>query len=169
MARVWFRPLLVALALAGGWSRCAGDTLRGHVVRIVDGDTISLLVALPDGGKAEEKIRLAGIDCPEKGQPWGTRAKQQLSDHIYDRDVTIEANKADRYHRIVGKVLDGERDVNLAMVADGLCWWYRKYASEQTQVDQGLYQAAESAAKIARQGLWGDPEPVPPWEWRHRP
>ena len=90
----------------------------------MDGDTLVVL----DATKTQHKIRLAGIDCPEHGQPWGTRAKQALSDYVFDRQVTVEWSKLDRYSRIVGKVLDGQQDVNLALVRDGMCWWYRKYA-----------------------------------------
>jgi endonuclease YncB( thermonuclease family) len=70
--------------------------------------------------------------------------------------------------RIVGKVLDGERDVNLALVRDGMCWWYRKYGGEQSPVDRNLYDATEAKAKANGAGLWSDPAPVPPWDWRRR-
>ena len=152
--------LLLFLLPLASWSA----ELEGRVVRIVDGDTLVLL----DATNAQHKIRLAGIDCPEKGQPWGTRAKQALSDYVFDRQVTVEWSKLDRYKRIVGKVLDGQRDVNLALVRDGMCWWYRKYAGEQSAADQSLYEAAETTAREQRKGLWADPKPVPPWEWRHR-
>ena len=66
----------------------------------------------------------------------------------------------------VGKILTDDRDVNLALVRDGMCWWYRKYAGEQSTLDRGLYEAAETAARDKRRGLWTDPDPVPPWEWR---
>ena len=112
--------------------------------------------------------RLAGIDCPERKQPWGQRAKQALSDYVFNQQVTVDWDKLDLYKRVVGKVLDGHRDVNLALVRDGMCWWYRKYAREQSPVDQRLYEAAEAKAKEERKGLWVDPEPVPPWDWRRR-
>jgi endonuclease YncB( thermonuclease family) len=66
----------------------------------------------------------------------------------------------------VGKVVDGEGDVNLGLVRAGMCWWYRKYAGEQSAVDQVLYEVAETAARRGRVGLWQDPAPVAPWEWR---
>jgi endonuclease YncB( thermonuclease family) len=124
--------------------------LEGRVVRIVDGDTLTVL----DATNTQHKVRLAGIDCPEKGQPFGQRAKQALSDYVFSGQVTVEWDKRDRYGRAVGKVLDGERDVNLALVRDGMCWWYRKYAHEQSLVDQGLYEAAEQTARKQRKGLW---------------
>jgi endonuclease YncB( thermonuclease family) len=141
--------------------------LQGLVVRIVD-DTLVLLVEGADGQRAQEKVRLAGIDCPEHKQAWGQRAKQALSGYVFSREVTVDWTKRDRYKRIVGKILDRERDVNLALVRDGMCWWYRKYANEQSRVDRGLYEAAEVKARTRRVGLWSDPDPVPPWEWRHR-
>ena len=98
----------------------------------------------------------------------GQRAKQALSGYVFDRHVTVEWDKRDRYGRTIGKILDGERDVNLALVREGMSWWYRKYADEQSPVDRGLYEAAEAKAKMARAGLWSDPDPVPPWDWRYR-
>lgn len=138
--------------------------LTGKVVRIVDGDTLVVL----DATNTQTKIRLAGIDCPEREQPWGQRAKQALSGYVFDQQVTVEWDKLDRYKRVVGKILDGEQDVNLTLVRDGMCWWYRKYAREQSPVDQRLYEAAETKAREARKALWSDPEPVGPWEWRRR-
>ena len=149
--------LLLCLPLAA-WSA----ELKGRVVVVVDGDTLVVL----DSSNTQHKIRLAGIDCPERKQPWGQRARQALSGYVFDRAVAVDWGKRDRYGRIVGKVLDGERDVNLALVRDGMCWWYRKYAGEQSPVDRGLYEAAETAARDKRRGLWTDPDPVPPWEWR---
>ena len=106
--------------------------------------------------------------CPQDDQPWGQRAKQALSGYVFDHQVTLEWDKLDRYKRIVGKVLGSDKDVNLALVRDGMCWWYRKYANEQSPVDRTLYEAAETQAKAKHLGLWADPNPTPPWEWRHR-
>ena len=80
----------------------------------------------------------------------------------------MDWDKLDRYGRTVGKILSDAQDVNLALVRDGMCWWYRKYANEQSPVDRGLYEAAETAARNKRKGLWVDPEPVAPWDWRRR-
>jgi endonuclease YncB( thermonuclease family) len=129
-----------------------------------DGDTLVLL----DANNTQHKVRLAGIDCPERKQAWSTKAKQALSDYVFDRQVTVDWDKRDRYQRIVGKVLDGQRDVNLALIRDGLCWWYRRYADEQSAVDRVLYSDAEEEARKGRSGLWSDSQPVPPWEWRRR-
>ena len=165
--RTWTAALLVLAVLSTGVQ--AAERLHGRVVAISDGDTLRLLV--DEGGeKLTERVRLGGIDCPERRQPWGTRAKQGLSDLAYGQDIVVRWNKRDRYQRIVGTVLVGEPpiDANLALVEDGLCWWYRKYAHEQSPDDRILYEAAEDRARAARRGLWSDPDPVPPWEWRRR-
>jgi endonuclease YncB( thermonuclease family) len=82
--------------------------------------------------------------------------------------VTVQWNKRDRYKRIVGKVVHPEGDVNPALVRSGMCWWYRKCAREQSPVDEVLYEEAENRANEQGIGLWRDPDPVPPWEWRRR-
>ena len=107
------------------WMACTlaavADTLSGRVVRAVDGDTLVLLVAgRAVGQQTQERIRLAAVDAPESNQPWGKKAKQALSGYVFGRDVTVEWSKRDRYGRIVGKVLDGERDVNLAIIRNNL-------------------------------------------------
>jgi endonuclease YncB( thermonuclease family) len=114
------------------------------------------------------RIRLAGIDAPEKAQPFGTRAKQKLSDLVGGQVVQVEWDKIDKYGRTVGKIIANGQDVNLAMISAGRAWWYRKYASEQTPADHVIYEAAERQAKAEHRGLWVDPAPTPPWEWRHQ-
>jgi len=146
--------LLVFLALSWG---AAAETLPGKVVRVVDGDTLLLLTS----GNVEERIRLSGIDCPERKQAFGTRAKEALLERVGGEAVTIEWDKRDRWERIIGKVIDGEGDVNLALVRKGMCWWYRK-------IYVALYEAAEGKARREKKGLWQDPDPVPPWKWRRR-
>ena len=146
--------LLLVLPLVS-WSQ----ELTGHVVPIIDGDTLVVL----DANNTQHKVKLAGIDCPERKQAWSAKAKQALSDYVFDRQVTVDWGKRDRYKRIVGKVLDGQRDVNLALVTEGMCWWYREYADEQSPEDRVLYAQAEEKARKGRSGLWSDPEPVPPW------
>lgn len=142
---------------------CA-QSIPVRVVGISDGDTLTALTA----DKQQIKVRLAGIDTPERGQPFGKAAKQALSDLAFGRDVVLEAEKEDRYGRTVAKVLVDGRDVNLELVTQGYAWWYRKYAAEQSPSDQVLYENAETQARAAGRGLWADPAPVPPWEWRRR-
>jgi endonuclease YncB( thermonuclease family) len=154
--------VLLGLLLACS-ADASADTLLGRVVRVVDGDTLVVLRS----GKVQERVRLAGIDCPERGQAFGTKAKEELLARVGGDDVRIEWEKRDRYGRIVGKVVDPEGDVNLALVRSGMCWWYRRYAEDQSAVDRVLYEKAEDAARGEGLGLWRDPAPVPPWEWRH--
>jgi endonuclease YncB( thermonuclease family) len=139
------------------------DTLQGHVVGVTDGDTITLL----DATKAQYKIRVAGIDAPEKKQPFGQRSKESLSDLAFNKDLTIEWSKKDRYGRIVGKLINKQgRDLNLEQVKLGMAWHYKKYEKEQSPEDRRLYAAAEDVAKGKHVGLWSAPNPVPPWDYR---
>ena len=142
----------------------AGD-LHGRVVRVVDGDTVVVL----DEQRAQHKVRLAGIDAPERGQAFGTRAKQRLSALVGGQTVTVHWHKEDRYGRIVGKLIVDGQDADLEMVRSGFAWWFRKYADEQSAEDRRRYEAAEAAARGERLGLWTDPEPMAPWDWRDRP
>jgi len=120
-----------------------------------------------DADKVQHKIRLAGIDAPEKKQAFGNRSKESLSDLVFDKTVSVETNKRDRYRREIGKVLVNGRDVNLVQVERGMGWFYRQYQREQSPNDRKLYEAAEDAAKAGRRGLWRDTDPVSPWEFRH--
>lgn len=142
---------LALLALAGA----AHAELRGQVIGVMDGDTIELLA---DGRPV--RIRLAQIDAPERRQPFGTRAKQHLVALAYQRSATVQESGRDRYGRIIGTVLIDGQNVNRAMVAAGLAWAYRRYLTDAAVLD------LEHDARAARRGLWVDPAPVPPWNWR---
>jgi endonuclease YncB( thermonuclease family) len=135
---------------------------EGRVVGVQDGDTITVM----DSSSANHRIRLLGIDAPEKGQAFGTQSKQNLSDAVFNKVVTIEWSKHDRYRRIVGKVLLNGRDVCLDQVTAGMAWHYKYYQDDQTPEDQQLYAAAEVAARASKVGLWIDPNPLPPWDFR---
>jgi endonuclease YncB( thermonuclease family) len=151
------------------------DSFVGMVIGVSDGDTITVL----DSGKQQHKIRLAGIDAPEKGQAFGERAKQHLSLLLYRHDVFIDWNKRDKYRRIVGQVWVAPTDtqcadqncpqtldVSLAQLSAGLAWHYKKYENEQLPIDRSRYAEAEGKAHSMRLGLWADQNPLPPWEWR---
>ncbi len=142
----------------------AADTLTGRVVKVTDGDTVHVL----DSAEDRHKIRLQGIDAPEKKQAFGTRSKEHLSHLVAGQTVEVDWNKRDRYKRIVGKIVHQGQDINLEMVRAGMAWWYRKYAREQNPGDRVLYEAAEKDARENRRGLWVDSRPVAPWEWRRR-
>ncbi len=152
---------VLMLAVAGSAS---AEQLLGRVVGVSDGDTLTLLVE----NHKQYKVRLTGIDAPEKRQPFGTRAKEKLSDLTFQREVRVEWDKTDRYGRVLGKVFVSGRDANLQMIASGLAWHYKKYANEQSRTDRELYDAAETRARGVRIGLWQDRNPIPPWEFRRR-
>lgn len=130
----------------------------GRVVRVLDGDTITLVPT----GKRQIKVRLAEIDAPEPEQPYGTEAKQELSSLVLGKTISVKFQDTDRYAVIVGRVYVDTHDVNADMVRRGAAWVYSKYAT-----DQGLY-ALEDQARKSKSGLWFLPETVqvPPWEWR---
>ena len=147
-----FLPLFILLFAAPGLS--AG--FSGKLVKVVDGDTVEVLRE----GRAE-RIRLHGIDAPESGQDYGRKAKEFILDVAAGRTVRVEVLDTDRYGRTVGEIflLDG-RSLNRLLVREGLAWWYRRYSNDAS------LGALEEEARRARRGLWADPRPVPPWEWR---
>lgn len=156
---------LTFFALLAVASVSYAETLAGRVVGIADGDTLTVL----DDTKTQYKVRLAGIDAPEKAQPFGHKSKQNLSDLVMGELVTVEWSKRDRYGRIVGKVLtDKGADVCLGQIKAGLAWWYEKYANEQSAEDQREYENGEATARAAQVGLWSDPDPIAPWDWRKK-
>lgn len=138
------------------------ETLQGRVVAVTDGDTVKVL----DASHTEWKIRLMGIDAPEKKQAFGTRSRSNLSDLVYGKTVVVEYSRKDRYGRTVGKIFVNGVDANLEQVKAGMAWHYRKYAKEQPIEDRETYALAEERARAGRRGLWSAAEPVPPWEWR---
>lgn len=151
------------------------QSLTGRVVGVADGDTVTVL----DTEHQQHKIRVAGIDAPEKKQPFGQRSKANLSALVFNREVDVVGDKRDRYGRTVAKIMVAKvdcrtpncprtEDAGLRQIEAGLAWWYRKYAKEQSPQDRAIYEAAESNARTRAIGLWLEREPVPPWEWRHR-
>lgn len=159
------RLTFLALLLLSMWAGALyGETLQGKVVGISDGDTITVL----DSSKTQHKVRLAGIDAPEKSQPFGERSKQHLSEMVFAKTVTVAWNKTDRYGRTVGKVVVNGQDANLSQIQTGLAWHYKQYEKEQSAADRSSYAQAEIDARARRSGLWHDAMPVPPWDFRHR-
>ena len=133
------------------------EQFTGKVVGISDGDTLSVLRE----GKAV-KVRLHGVDTPEKAQAFGTQARKFTGDLVFQQTVTVVIQDTDRYGRLVGEVLlpDG-RSLNQELVKAGMAWWYRQYAPNDTTLAQ-----LEAEARTAKRGLWADAHPIPPWEWR---
>ena len=160
------------------YSPALADTLQGKVVKIADGDTITIVDDLGE----KHRIRLAGIDAPEKNQPYGEISTQGLNKLVSGRIVTIEYEKRDRYKRVIGKVLvdpPGEVfcmalgcvkkiDAGLEQIKAGLAWHYKRYQMEQSEEDRRLYSEAELEARTKPIGLWMGKERMSPWKWRRK-
>ena len=140
----------------------SAETMTGRVVRVADGDTVTVL----DATNTQHRIRLQGIDAPESHQAFGTQSKKNLSDLIFDKDVTVVYDKTDQYGRLVGKILLAGKDINLEQVKAGMAWHYKEYEREQSLEDRDLYARAEDEARSARRGLWLDANPIEPGEFR---
>lgn len=132
-----------------------GGTYTGKCVGVSDGDTISVMKS----GRAV-KIRLEGIDCPEMGQDFGTRAKQFTSALVFGKDVEVKEYSRDIYRRTVARVYVQGKDVCLELVKAGLAWHFKKYSSDAALAE------AKVQARRAKKGLWSMPNAVPPWEYR---
>ncbi|MCS7309384.1 MAG: thermonuclease family protein [Armatimonadetes bacterium] len=147
--------VLLASALWYRWMPARGDFV-GRVVGVSDGDTIEVMRA----GRAV-RVRLEGIDCPESGQAYGTRAKQFTSELVFGKEVAVQVRGTDQYGRILGEVIlpDG-RSLNRELVRNGYAWWYRRYSNDP------VLQQLEEEARRERRGLWRDRNPIPPWEFR---
>lgn len=140
----------------------AAHTIEGRVVGISDGNTVTVL----DGSRVQHRIRLAGIDAPEKAQAFGDASKRHLSQLVFGASVRVEYEKHDRYGRIVGKILKDGRDASLEQLRAGLAWHYKQYQREQSREDRYAYAEVEHEAQQLHAGLWRDAAPVPPWTWR---
>ena len=164
MYHVRMKILLIVFTLISSLlcSFVQAGTLSGTVVRITDGDTLVVL----DANKAQYKIRLMGIDAPESNQAYGKESKDNLSYLVAGKFVVVEYDKLDRYKKIIGKILLSGKDVNLEQVASGMAWHYKNYQGEQSQADRMEYSEAEIDARNTKRGLWHDPDPIPPWNYR---
>jgi micrococcal nuclease len=164
IARLFRRKLVVhSVANLGffisSFSAVLASDFTGQIISVLDGDTIEVL-----HDNHPERIRLSGIDCPEKGQAFGKRAKQAASQLVFGKEVTLQTHGKDKYGRTIADVLlaDGT-NVNQTLVKDGWCWWYRKYA-----LGDAVLESLEKEAREAKKGLWVDPHSIPPWEWRRQ-
>lgn len=151
------RRLAFLVALLCATITHASEVIVGRVVKVSDGDTITVLTASKD----QVKVRLHGIDAPESKQAFGEKSRLALAELVAGRDATVTVETKDRYGRVVGRVVVDKTDANLAQVKAGMAWWYRAYARKDTAL-----RDAEIAARDAKLGLWIDPNPTPPWDWR---
>lgn len=151
--------LLVMLVFFSGCTESKGE-FKGRITAISDGDTVTALT----GSNEQVKIRLSGIDCPERGQAWGQNAKKAISDHIFGQTIIIRPESTDRYGRLVANLFKDSESVSRYMVKMGHCMVYRRFATDQT-----LF-ALEDHAKANQLGLWSMPagEIVEPWKFRQK-
>jgi endonuclease YncB( thermonuclease family) len=160
-ARLLLAAVLLCLSAAcrTGTRAPLPHTPDGLVTRIVDGDTIEVQYR-----GAPAQVRLYGIDCPERRQAYGTRARQAASGLAFGKRVTLETHGRDRNGRILAYVIlpDG-RSLNHELVRAGFAWWFERYAPQSHDLRQ-----LEAEARAARRGLWADPDPAPPWSYRKR-
>lgn len=156
--RLWFSVLVLWLAALPAF---AGE-LRGRVVGIADGDTLTLLV----DGHDQHRVRLAEIDAPEKGQPYGQRSRQVLSGLVFGKTIRVVTAGTDRYGRHIGRAFaprePAEIDVSAEMVRQGAAWVFDRYST-----DPSLYELQDQA-RTNRRGLWSLPaaDQIAPWDWR---
>lgn len=156
------RPALLGLVLACANTYAAADVLVGRVVGLADGDTLTVL----DEHHVQHKIRIAAIDAPERRQPFGSRSRANLAALVMGKSVEVEWRKTDRYGRIVGTVRAGQLDAGFEQIRAGLAWHYKAYSKEQAPAERAAYAAAEHEAREQRKGLWLDPQPEAPWDFR---
>ncbi len=135
----------------------SAETISGRVVSVADGDTLTVL----SEDHQQFKIRLAGIDAPEKAQSFGQISKRQLSSLCFNQQAEVKVIATDKYHRTVGDVFCEKTHANEEMVKGGYAWVYRQYSEGFEQ-----FIPLEQAAQEAKIGLWADPQPTPPWLWR---
>jgi micrococcal nuclease len=131
-------------------------TLRLKVTSVHDGDTITGI----NESNEQVKVRLDAIDAPELSQPYGQASRRALAEKVFGKMVTVTTKKRDQYGRVIGHVIVGKRDVNLELLEEGAVWHYEQYDKNKR------LREAEQSAKAAKKGLWREPDPVAPWEWR---
>jgi micrococcal nuclease len=162
MHRLRILPLLLILCvllLPLLSSPALSQTITGRVVKVADGDTITIL----NSHKQKTKIRLYGIDTPESGQAYGIKAKKFTSSLVAGEIVSVKVYDTDRYGRSVGVVFAGSTNVNQEVISNGYAWQYKKYCKASFCRDWSIL---EDHAKTARIGLWSEAKPIPPWQYR---
>ena len=150
----WFICFYIATFPILGW---AEERLNGQVLRVADGDTITIIT----GDQQTKKIRLSEIDTPERDQPWGRQASRALSKKVANKSIVAKVSGVDRYDRVIAEIFVGERNINHEMVSEGHAWAYRRYLKNNHLLE------LERTAQEKGLGLWGiTKDPIPPWQWR---
>ena len=151
------RPFLTALCITLLLATSAANAdVRGRVVSVHDGDTLTVLI-----DHRQVRVRLTDIDAPERGQPFGTRSRESLSDLCFGKTAALDVRGQDRYQRTLAQVTCAGTDANAEQVRRGYAWTFVRYARPGSPL-----LALENEARAAHRGLWQDPAPVPPWDWR---
>lgn len=145
----------IVLAIAAA-PKAEPQNLSGKCVAIADGDTLTLLTA----DKQQVKVRLQGIDAPEKKQAFGTEARQTLAEICFGKKISVKISGRDRYGRTLGVVTAEGVAVNAEMVRRGLAWHYVRYSKDPELA------RLEQSARAQKIGLWSRPDPIPPWQFR---
>ena len=165
--------VLLALVPLPALAELDVSNYEGWAVTVLSGDTLRVL----DGSNRMTRVRLKSIDAPEKNQPYGAEARKFLASLVSGREVKVEAKNTDDFGNILGQIwveppkcFDCKKsvDANLALLKAGLAWWSSKFAKQQSRSERKEYEAAQDDARRKMIGLWADPDPIPPWEWRER-
>ncbi|HHO9701264.1 thermonuclease family protein [Citrobacter braakii] len=157
MFKTVFCPACAAVLMALLTGNASAD-IQGRVIRVIDGDTIEVLQVTNE----RSRVRLDGIDAPEKKQAFGQRSRQFLNNQVGQQIVVVTGDKTDRYGRILGTVWLEDQDVNAMQVGNGMAWAYRYHG----KASNSEYLRMEKEARKEKRGLWADPDPVEPWKWR---
>lgn len=171
----WFKPLprswhwlwlaaALALVSAPPPAHAVSSPLHGRVIAVADGDSVVVL----DAQQRRHRVRLLGIDAPEQAQPWGAESGAHLKALVLQHEVQVDFAKTDRHGRLVGTLRLQGQDVNLQLLRAGLAWHHKPYAADQWWLDRWRYARAERQAQREQRGLWADPAPTPPWEYRQQ-
>ncbi|MBD0294664.1 MAG: thermonuclease family protein [Flavisolibacter sp.] len=159
LSRIYRKLFCIGVAIIVSFS-CSGPDMpsaKGKVVAIADGDTFTFL----DKKNMQVKIRLYGVDCPERSQEFGTVARQKLSDLIFGQPVKLVEKGTDQYGRTIAMVYTPNNVcVNEELLRNGLAWHYKEYDKNSR------WAQLEEIARRNKVGLWSQPHPTPPWEWR---
>ena len=155
---LWFFPVLLINSVSAVSLHCPCK-----VVKVPEGDTVHVL----DQQAVEHKIRLRGIDAPEKKQVYGAKSTNNLAQHVAGKYILVEYQTRGRYDGIIGKLLKNGQDINLLQIREGFAWYYAGHLKEQSDLDRILYNSAENEARKKTIGLWSVPT-IPPWEFRKK-
>lgn len=157
------RKLIVLILIISAAVTAEARLVRGTVVAVIDGDTITVR-----NYRGLERIRLIAIDAPEREQAYGAESRTGLLRMLFGKTVRVVWKRRDRNGRIVGRVLLNRQDFGLAQVQEGRAWYWGVYARSLTPSVRARYERAAREARAGRAGLWAEPNPTPPWEFRRK-